>query len=210
MTMNGAIRAIFPEATDEQVGQLSEKFEEKFQKVQNERDTQIDELTKQIKAANEQIESFESMDIAAIKESAEKWRSKYEQVEKEAQEKLHALRYETVLKELSSDLKFSSNAAKKAFISEVTAKKLPLDGDKITGFKDFLEEYRAEDPGAFAVDEKPSDKANSPAVTQLPGGARSATANVMEEQDEAQRLFAQKGVNFASTRNFHAAVSRSN
>ena len=42
-------------------------------------------------------------------------------------------------------LSFSSNAAKKAFTADLIAKKLPLEGEKLLGFADYVEAYKASD-----------------------------------------------------------------
>jgi hypothetical protein len=202
--LNGSIRAVFPEATDEQIAALSEKFDTELSKVQEDRDHQINQLTTQIKAANEQIAEFEKVDVESIKKSAEEWRTKYEDGTKQAAEKLAALRYQTALKELVSELKFSSNSAKKAFLADVTAKNLPLEGEKITGFNDFVKEYEESDPDAFVQPEPPQPAKEKPApvVTPVPSGARTEHVEATNYLTEAQRLFAQKGINFDQIKNF--------
>lgn len=65
--------------------------------------------------------------------------------------------YDFAIKENSSKLKFSSNSAKKAFMSDLKAKKLSMENGKILGFDDFVSAYKEQDAGAF-IAENPSPK----------------------------------------------------
>ena len=56
----------------------------------------------------------------------------------------------------SAGLHFTSASANKAFMADLAAKKLPLQGDSLLGFDDFVKTYRENDPGAFAADTKPA------------------------------------------------------
>ena len=56
----------------------------------------------------------------------------------------------------AAGLHFTSASAKKAFMADLAAKKLPLQGDSLLGFDDFVKTYRENDPGAFAADTKPA------------------------------------------------------
>lgn len=48
-----------------------------------------------------------------------------------------------------SGLRFSSESAKKAFLADLAAKKLPLQDGKLLGFEEFAKSYKEADPGAF-------------------------------------------------------------
>ena len=74
------------------------------------------EITEEQTAANNQIKEFQSMNIDEIKASAAAW-----------QEKLAGLKYEAAAKDAIADIKFSSNSAKRAFLSDLQAKNLPLE-----------------------------------------------------------------------------------
>lgn len=69
--------------------------------------------------------------------------------------------YDFAVKENSSKLKFSSNSAKKAFMSDLKAKKLSMENGKILGFDDFVNAYKEQDAGAF-ITENPSPKNDEP------------------------------------------------
>ena len=132
-----AIKNIFSEATEEQVNAISKLME----KQANEYGEEIENLREQLTAANKQIEEFQSMNIDEIKASAAAWQEKYAASEKAWNEKLAGLKYEAAAKDAIADIKFSSNSAKRAFLSDLQAQNLPLENNKITGFSDFLESY---------------------------------------------------------------------
>ena len=56
----------------------------------------------------------------------------------------------------AAGLHFTGASAKKAFMADLAAKNLPLQGDSLLGFDDFVKSYRENDPGAFAADTKPA------------------------------------------------------
>lgn len=60
--------------------------------------------------------------------------------------------YDFAIKENSAKLKFSSNSAKKAFMSDLKAKKLSMENGKILGFDDFVNAYKEQDAGAFITE----------------------------------------------------------
>ena len=69
--------------------------------------------------------------------------------------------YDFAIKENSSKLKFSSNSAKKAFMSDLKAKNLSMENGKILGFDDFVDAYKEQDAGAF-ITENPTPKNDEP------------------------------------------------
>lgn len=111
--------------------------------------TERDGLKAQLEEAGREIQSYKDMDIEGIKAKAGEWESKYHNDTKALKEQLESANYGFAVKEAVSGLKFTSESAKKAFVSDLTAKKLPLQDGKLLGLEDFAKEYRASDPGAF-------------------------------------------------------------
>lgn len=66
--------------------------------------------------------------------------------------------YDFAIKENSAKLKFSSNSAKKAFMSDLKAKKLSMENGKILGFDDFVNAYKEQDAGAFITENTDTKK----------------------------------------------------
>ena len=60
-------------------------------------------------------------------------------------------KYEYAVQNALTSIRFSSNAAKKAFTDGLIQKRLAFENDQLLGLDDYISAYRAEDPGAFAA-----------------------------------------------------------
>lgn len=78
--------------------------------------------------------------------------------------KLTRQAYEFDIRERAGKLKFSSAAARKAFIAEAMGKEFKRDGETLLGYEDFVTKYKADDPGAFVPDEPPKPEPESKPV----------------------------------------------
>jgi hypothetical protein len=106
------------------------------------------------------LKDFESMDINAIKKSAEDIKAQYEVKEKELTSKLDKQAYDFKMKEYISQFEFTSELAKKGVINELNSKGFKLDGEKFLGADDFMKELKDSNPTAFI--NKESDKEPKP------------------------------------------------
>lgn len=193
------LESIFPEITEEQTAAINKLFD----KQASEHAEEVENLREQLTAANNQIKEFQSMNIDEIKASAAAWQEKYAASEKAWQEKLAGLKYEAAAKDAIADIKFSSNSAKRAFLSDLQAKNLPLENDKLTGFSDFLNSYKESDPNAFISEE------SKPGTQYLPGSNAGVNLGNQNEMDMAQKAFAEKGIDFSSIKKFNTITNRS-
>jgi type I site-specific restriction endonuclease len=194
-----SLESIFPEITEEQTAAVDKMME----KQAEEYSAEIAKLQEQLNAANKQIKEFQSMNIDEIKASAAAWQEKYAASEKAWNEKLAALKYEAAAKDAVADIRFSSNSAKRAFLSDLQAKNLPLEDDKLTGFSDFLNSYKESDPDAFVPE--PQNNGNP----YLPGVSAGVNLGNTEEMDAAQKAFADRGIDFSSIKKFSTLTNRS-
>lgn len=78
------------------------------------------------------------------------WRSKAEKAENDAKAQVAELQHDFAAQSAVSSVKFSSESAKKAFLSDLKVKNLPVQEGKLLGFDDYLANYKKTDPGAFA------------------------------------------------------------
>lgn len=111
--------------------------------------TERDTLKNQLGEANEAIKGFEKLDVDGIKAKAEEWETKYNTDTQALKDQLAAKEYEHSVNSAVSGLKFSSESARKAFVADLTAKKLPVQDGKLLGMEDFVKAYKETDPNAF-------------------------------------------------------------
>lgn len=79
------------------------------------------------------------------------WKAKAAQAQQQADQKVAELKAGYAADSAASGLKFTSDSAKKAFLSDLKAKNLPLQDDgTLLGFDDYVASYKKTDPGAFA------------------------------------------------------------
>lgn len=128
--------------------------------------TERDGLKTQLGDANATIQSYKDMDIDGIKAKAGEWKTKYNTDTQALKDQLAAAEYGFAVKEAVAGLKFSSESAKKAFVADLTAKKLPLQEGKLLGLEDFAKTYKESDPDAFL----PENDDKTPVVTRGGGG----------------------------------------
>lgn len=132
-------------------------------------ETERDGLKEQLTDAQKSIQSYKDMDIDSIQKAAADWEAKYNTDTKALQDKLSAQAYHHAVEKIASAERFSSAAARKAFVADLTAKELKLEGEKLIGYDDFRKTYQETDPDAFA----PADDGGNPpphVVARTSGG----------------------------------------
>lgn len=125
------------------------EFNKKIGRVEEERDN----IKAQLDTATETLKGFEGVDVEQMQTQLKEWKTKAENAEKDYNEKLAARDFSDALKTEMEGWKFSSEAAKKSVMAEVTAAGLKMKDGKILGLKDLMETIKAADASAF-VDEK--------------------------------------------------------
>lgn len=108
------------------------------------------------------------------------WKQKAAQAQQEARRQLDEMKAQYAAGSAAAGLKFTSESAKKAFLADLAAEKLPLQEDgTLLGLEDFVKAYQKASPGAFCRDgDDPSvkdggDPPNRPAArpeNNLPSG----------------------------------------
>lgn len=99
------------------------------------------------------------------------WKTKAEKAENDAKAQVAAMQQDFAAQTAAAGVKFSSESAKRAFLSDLKAKKLPLQDGKLLGFEDYLKSYRESDPDAFAPEKA------APTITVGSKGQTPATSN---------------------------------
>ena len=94
----------------------------------------------QLDDANKKLEGYDP-----------EWKTKATQAQRQAEQQIAELKASHAAASAAAGIKFSSESAKKAFLADLTAKKLTLQDDgTLLGFDDFVKSYKQADPGAFA------------------------------------------------------------
>lgn len=162
-----AINGTDIEAAKAKTGQATEKVTQELENLKSE----LESNKQTLEQANAQIEKFKGLDVEGIKAQAEEWKNKYSEFEtkskadKEAFEtQLKQQAYEFKLSEATGQLNFPNELTKKAFMNELKTKNLPLEGEKILGFEDYVKEIGEQNPGMFVV-ETPSNEPKLPEFT---------------------------------------------
>lgn len=131
------------------------------------RDTDLAALQQQLTAAGADADKLAqvSNDLTALQ-------GRYDSETKSYKEQLKKQAYEFAVREFAGSKKFSSNAAKRDFISSMIAKDLKMDKDVILGAEDFVKAYSTENADAFVAEEPtPAPQPAKPTfVVPTPGG----------------------------------------
>lgn len=162
------------------------EFDKKIGKVEDERDN----LKTQLDTATETLKSFEGVDIETMKTQLKDWQTKAENAEKDYQSKLEARDFEDALKSAMDGYKFTSEAAKKAVMSEVRGAGLKLKDGKILGLNDLMDSIKGADASAFVDDANPPAKFTASmgnGGTDNPAGNTPTKAEIMGIKDRAER-----------------------
>lgn len=156
------------EITDEQKESIKKSIgEEVYSKLEHEKkvekiETERDGFKERAETAEETLKGFDGKDLETITKERDEWKQKAEQAEKDYNDKIAERDYKDAVEEAVKDLKFTSNSAKKAFMSDIMSDPLKMKDGKLIGFSDYVEAYKKDDASAF-VDEKKEEQNNNAA-----------------------------------------------
>lgn len=142
--------------------------------------TERDSFRTQYEDAKKSLEGFNGVDIDAMKQQISDANQKIKDAEDNAKKALSQRDYSDAVKAQLEGIAFTSNAAKKAFTEDLTAKNLPIQDGKLLGFDDYLKAYKEADKGAI-VDKNAAD---NQAVFTTPMGTAPAPMNAKEVEQE--------------------------
>lgn len=137
------VKGIVPNITEEQLQQIMDLHSGDIGSHKQSIDTltaERDAARTQLADANKKLEGYDP-----------EWKAKAEKAESDAKAQVAALQNDFAVQSAVAGVNFSSESAKKAFLADLTAKKLTLQDDgTLLGFDDFVKSYKQADPGAFA------------------------------------------------------------
>lgn len=156
------------------------EHEKKLGKVEADRDT----WKEKAETAETTLKGFEGVDLDTMQKELSDWKKKAEDAEKDAQAKLYERDFADALKTEFEGIKFSSEAAKRAIMTEVKDAGLKLKDGKILGLNDLIAQMKEKDASAFVDDEQIKAQQNAARFTQ-PIGKQNQGGNMTKEQIEA-------------------------
>lgn len=146
------------------------EHEKKLGKVETDRDT----WKEKAETAETTLKGFEGVDLDTMQKELSDWKKKAEDAEKDAQAKLYERDFADALKTEFEGIKFSSEAAKRAIMTEVKDAGLKLKDGKILGLNDLIAQMKEKDASAFVDDEQIKAQQNAARFTQPIGRAQPA------------------------------------
>lgn len=112
-------------------------------------ETEVNNTKELLTNANKEIDSYKSMDIDAIKKSAEDYKTKFETAEKDYQAKITQMEYDNKLDKYVGTLNLKNDIYKKEVISRIKEKELKFDGDTLLGGEELVKGFKEEYSEAF-------------------------------------------------------------
>lgn len=122
------------------------------------RDTDLAGLQKQLEDAGN-----DATKLTELNTKLANLQSQYDEDMRANQEKLNKQAYEFAVKDFANSQQFTSNAAKRDFISAMISKDLKMDNGKILGADDFVTSYTTDNADAFVVEEHEPEPPKDPA-----------------------------------------------
>ena len=153
-------------------------------------ETERDSWKERAETAETTLKGFEGIDPTKIQEELADWKKKAEDTEKDAQKKLYERDFADALKQELEGCKFSSEAAKRDVIAQITKAELKLKDGKILGLSDLIEQIKKQDASAFVDEHQEQLESGKARFTQAqkPGnGAKLTKKDIMNIKDPAER-----------------------
>ncbi len=131
------------------------------------KETELTDLKQQLDNANKQIDDFKEMDIDAIKKTANDYKQKFEQAQKEKDIKIKEMQYDSDLTEYMKTLKINDDVHAENLKKMIKDKKLPFENGKLIGGDDVVNMYKEKYPSVFKNEEDiPNFASSTPGTNQ--------------------------------------------
>ena len=155
-------------------------YKDKYDTDIKQRDADIKDLQTKLKNAGTDAEKLKNLetDLATLQANYDTAKTDYEK-------KLAEQAYEFAIKQKASELNFSSNSAKKAFIADAIKEQMKLKDGELQGFDGFLESYKKTDADAFLKEDKKEPETDpTPTPTIQFSGKSSGSEQPSKENTE--------------------------
>lgn len=135
------------------------------EKIVSKLETERDNFKSRAETAEETLKGFDGKDFDTIIKERDDWKKKAEDSEKNYAAKIAEREKEDLLKEAFADIKFTSEAAKKSIVAQVS-ESVSVKNGRLIGFNDLLDEARKNDASAFVDEHQQHLEGNKAKFTQ--------------------------------------------
>ena len=154
-----------------------------YEKVESDRD----KWKGQAETAEETLKRFDGVDLETMQAELDTWKQKAETAEYDYKQKIYDRDFSDALKTEMESIKFSSEAAKKAVMTEIKESGLKLKDGKILGLSDLIGQIKERDASAF-VDEQSEKAKQQAARITTPGTGRSTGGTGIMTKDDIMKI----------------------
>ena len=152
-------------------------------KLETDRDT----WKEKAETAEETLKGFEGIDPSQVQTELATWKKKAEDAEENAKKQLYERDFADALKSELENMKFTSEAAKKAVMADIKEAGLKLKDGKILGLNDLINQMKEKDASAF-VDEAQEQAQQNKAVFTNPRGPQTLPGTMTKETFKSMSL----------------------
>lgn len=136
------------------------EVDKKTSKLETERDS----WKERAETAENTLKGFDGKNLDEITKERDAWKKKAEDAEKDYSDKMAAHEKRELLKEAFAEIEFTSEAAKKAIMSQIE-EGVTVKNGKLIGFNDLLEDAKKNDAAAFVNKEQQNLEQNKARFT---------------------------------------------
>lgn len=176
------------EVPSDKKGDLTKKVSENYvTKAEHEKkigkaETERDNWKSKAETAEETLKKFDGVDLETMQTELNNWKQKAETAAKDYEQKIYERDFSDALKTELESVKFSSDAAKRAVMSEIKESGVKLKDGKIIGLSDVINQIKERDASAF-VDEQQQKAQQQAARFTVPGTGRSTGSTTTTKKD---------------------------
>lgn len=168
---------------------LSEHYKNiaEYNKAVSKLETDRDTWKEKAETAEETLKGFDGIDPSQVQTELATWKKKAEDAEENAKKQLYERDFADALKSELENVKFTSEAAKKAVMADIKEAGLKLKDGKILGLNDLINQMKEKDASAF-VDEAQEQAQQNKAVFTNPRGPQTLPGTMTKETFKSMSL----------------------
>lgn len=163
------------------------EHDKKIGKIETERDN----WKEKAETAENTLKGFDGKDFDTITKERDEWKKKAEDAEKDYNAKIAEREKADLLKDAFANIKFSSEAAKKSIMAQIS-ESVQVKNGRLIGFNDLLDEAKKNDATAFVDEVVEKLNENKPKFTEVKKNNNGSDApmsrnDIMKIKDASER-----------------------